>query len=208
MPYAPSVRRRLRSIEQGVGVGVMVVGAAAGGEQSEQGDCGGAGVPAGVLAELADRGFPFAEIAERGLAVLGEGSPVTADTLEREIAQIRKIEDLKTGRCPWYRNDLLSPRSRRELLDTDVERLAAACAPRCIAYAERPPALWGPADWAALADQQAAEPLFDMDEVRRQHAEQRHRFREDGFCGERRSWQLPAFPLALTSPPVLQSSKA
>jgi hypothetical protein len=135
-----------------------------------------------VLAELADRGFPFAELAERGLASLSGEEPVNADTLAREIGRIRKLDDLKAGRCPWYRNDLLSPRSRGELLAADVERLAQACAPSCIRYRDTPPALWSAADWAVMAAEQVAEPLFDMDEVRRQHTAQRSRFREDGFC--------------------------
>jgi hypothetical protein len=144
-------------------------------------------LPPALLAAMADRGWPFREQVEDSAARLrAAGQPVTPDSLLRDLPG-RKHADLKAGRMyPWYCNDLLSgqyarPAGRAELLATDYDRLAAACTPACLGYAEAPPALWGAREWAGLAAS-AAEPLFDMVEVRRQHAAQGERYARDGFA--------------------------
>ena len=76
------------------------------------------------------------------------------------------------GHCDYYGTTGSldpDPGLRRELLQIPSgpdSPLAVASAPAACDYLERPPALWGAADWAALEARQLAEPLVDMEKVR------------------------------------------
>ena len=87
------------------------------------------------------------------------------------------------GHCDYYGDKgFLSadPAVRPLLLEIPTEELAPATVPPACGYEETPPALWTAGDWAALEERQRREPLFDMDEVRRQAATQD--FAADGYA--------------------------
>ena len=97
----------------------------------------------------------------------GKASAGTLLPEDSKKKQIFSLVDLQAGDDAFYNVPTLLE-GGEALLDTRTGPIAAATAPRCMHYDTPPgelPLLWTRAEWEALAEWQAREPIFDMEKV-------------------------------------------